>query len=58
VLLLVGELDSLVEPAALRQLAATAGAVQLERIPLADHFFGGGLADLSRLSASWLEAGG
>ena len=56
VLVLVGERDSLAEPAALRDLAAAAGGVQLELIPIADHFFAAGLADLSRLSASWLEA--
>jgi pimeloyl-ACP methyl ester carboxylesterase len=58
VLVLVGELDSLADPAALRDLAATAGGVQLELIPQADHFFGAGLADISRLSASWLAAAG
>jgi pimeloyl-ACP methyl ester carboxylesterase len=57
-LVLVGELDSLVDPAGLRDLAGAAGGVQLELIPLADHFFGAGLADISRLSASWLQASG
>jgi pimeloyl-ACP methyl ester carboxylesterase len=56
VLVLVGERDSLVEPALLRELAETAGGVQLEVIPVADHFFGAGLADLGRLAADWLEA--
>jgi alpha/beta superfamily hydrolase len=56
VLVLVGENDSLVEPASLRKLTAAAGGVQLEVIPMADHFFGAGLADLSRLAASWLES--
>lgn len=58
VLVLVGELDSLVGPAALRDLVEAAGGVQLELIPLADHFFGAGLADISRLSAIWLQASG
>jgi alpha/beta superfamily hydrolase len=56
VLLLVGENDSLVGEAPLRELAATAGGVHLEVIPMADHFFGVGLADISRLVADWLEA--
>jgi alpha/beta superfamily hydrolase len=56
VLVLVGEADVLVPPARLRDLAETAGGVQLELIPKADHFFGSGLADLSRLAAAWLEA--
>jgi alpha/beta superfamily hydrolase len=55
-LVLVGECDSLVEPDQLRELAESAGAVQLEVIPLADHFFAAGLADLSRLAAVWLDA--
>jgi hypothetical protein len=54
VLLLVGECDSLVGEAPLRELAETAGGVQLEVIPMADHFFGAGLADISRLAADWL----
>lgn len=57
-LVLVGELDSLADPEALRDLAAAAGGVEVEWIPLADHFFGAGLADIGRLSASWLEASG
>jgi alpha/beta superfamily hydrolase len=56
VLALVGECDSLVEPELLRELAETAGGVRLEVIPVADHFFGAGLADLSRLAADWLQA--
>jgi pimeloyl-ACP methyl ester carboxylesterase len=56
VLVLVGERDALVSPAHLRELAETAGGVQLELIPEADHFFGAGLADLSRLAADWLGA--
>ena len=56
VLVLVGECDSLVGEAPLRVLAVTAAGVQLEVIPMADHFFGAGLADVSRLAASWLEA--
>jgi len=55
-LVLVGERDSLVEPDRLRELTEGAGGVQLEVIPLADHFFGAGLADLSRLAAAWLHA--
>ena len=54
VLVLVGERDALVAPAHLRKLAETAGGVQLQVIPEADHFFGAGLADLSRLAAEWL----
>lgn len=54
VLVLVGERDALVAPAHLRELAETAGGVQLQVIPEADHFFGAGLADLSRLAAEWL----
>jgi hypothetical protein len=46
-----------VEPDQLRKLAESAGAVQLEVIPVADHFFAAGLADLSRLAAVWLECG-
>jgi len=56
VLLLVGECDSLVGEAPLRELAETAGGVQLEVIPMADHFFGAGLADISRLAADWLDS--
>jgi alpha/beta superfamily hydrolase len=55
VLVLVGERDSLVAPAELRELTRTAGGADLEVIPMADHFFGAGLADLSRLAATWLE---
>jgi hypothetical protein len=55
VLVLVGGRDSLVEPTRLGELAGTAGGVQLEVIPMADHFFAAGLADLSRLAADWLE---
>ena len=55
VLVLVGECDSLVEPDALRELTESAGGVQLEVIPIADHFFAAGLADLSRLTAAWLD---
>ncbi len=54
-LVLVGERDSLVEPDQLRELAESAGGVQLEVIPMADHFFAAGLADLSRLAAAWLD---
>jgi alpha/beta superfamily hydrolase len=56
VLVLVGERDSLVEPARLHELARGAGGVKVEVVPMADHFFGAGLADLSRLAAAWLEA--
>jgi pimeloyl-ACP methyl ester carboxylesterase len=56
VLLLVGECDSLVGEAPLRELAERAGGVQLEVIPMADHFFGAGLADISRLAADWLDS--
>ncbi len=55
VLVLVGERDSLVEPARLHELARGAGGVKVEVVPMADHFFGAGLADLSRLAAAWLE---
>jgi alpha/beta superfamily hydrolase len=55
-LVLVGECDSLVEPDRLRELTEGVGGAQLEVIPLADHFFGAGLADLSRLAAAWLDA--
>jgi alpha/beta superfamily hydrolase len=54
-LVLVGECDALVEPERLRELTERASGVQLEVIPIADHFFGAGLADISRLAASWLE---
>jgi alpha/beta superfamily hydrolase len=56
VLVLVGECDSLVEPALLSDLVEGAGGAQLEVIPMADHFFGAGLADLGRLAADWLGA--
>jgi hypothetical protein len=56
VLVLVGECDSLVEPARLHELARGAGGVKVEVVPMADHFFAAGLADLSRLAAAWLEA--
>jgi pimeloyl-ACP methyl ester carboxylesterase len=55
VLVLVGECDSLVGEDALRELAKAAPGVQMEVIPVADHFFGAGLADLSRLAADWLR---
>ena len=55
-LVMVGDLDSLVEPEQLRALSEKAGGVQLEVIPLADHFFATGLADISRLAAVWLDA--
>jgi alpha/beta superfamily hydrolase len=55
VLVLVGGRDSLVSPSELRDLADDAGGVELEVIPNADHFFGTGLADLSRIAANWLE---
>jgi hypothetical protein len=54
-LVLVGECDSLVEPDRLRQLTDSVSAVRLEVIPVADHFFAAGLADISRLAAGWLE---
>jgi alpha/beta superfamily hydrolase len=56
-LVLVGECDFLVEPDRLRGLAESAGGVKLEVIPDADHFFGAGLAELSRLAGDWLGAG-
>jgi alpha/beta superfamily hydrolase len=56
VLVMVGECDSLVEPALLGELVERAGGAQLEVIPLADHFFGAGLADLGRVAADWLGA--
>ena len=34
--------------------AAAAPGVQMEVIPIADHFFGAGLADISRIAADWL----
>jgi len=55
-LVLVGESDSLVEPDRLRELTERASGVRLEVIPVADHFFAAGLAELSRLVAVWLEA--
>jgi hypothetical protein len=55
-LVLVGESDSLVEPDRLRELTERASGVRLEVIPVADHFFAAGLADISRLAAVWLEA--
>jgi alpha/beta superfamily hydrolase len=55
-LVLVGERDFLAEPDRLGELAESASGVQLEVIPLADHFFAAGLADLSRLAAVWLDA--
>ena len=55
-LVLVGECDSLVEPDRLRELTGRASGVRLEVIPVADHFFAAGLADISRLAAVWLEA--
>jgi pimeloyl-ACP methyl ester carboxylesterase len=55
-LVLVGECDSLVEPDRLRELTERASGVRLEVIPVADHFFATGLADISRLAAVWLEA--
>jgi alpha/beta superfamily hydrolase len=55
-LVLVGECDSLVEPDQLRELTGSASGVQLELIPVADHFFAAGLADLSRLAGTWLDS--
>jgi len=55
VLVLVGECDSLVDEAELRELAEAAPGVQMEVIPIADHFFGAGLADISRIAADWLR---
>jgi len=54
-LVLVGERDSMVEPSRLHELTEAAGGAELEVIPMADHFFGAGLADISRLAAAWLE---
>jgi alpha/beta superfamily hydrolase len=54
VLVLVGECDSLVGEAELRELAEAVPGVQMEVIPIADHFFGAGLADISRIAADWL----
>lgn len=54
-LVMVGGRDSLVSPSELRDLAEDAGGISLEVIPSADHFFGAGLADLSRIAANWLD---
>jgi alpha/beta superfamily hydrolase len=54
-LVLVGECDSLVEPGRLRELAESGSGVRLEVIPIADHFFAAGLADISRFASNWLQ---
>jgi alpha/beta superfamily hydrolase len=55
-LVLVGECDSLAEPDRLRELTERGSGVRFEVIPIADHFFAAGLADISRSAADWLDA--
>lgn len=53
-LVLVGEADTLADPAELERLAASRARVALARIPEADHFFAAGLADVGRRVREWL----
>ena len=54
VLILTGARDALAPPAELAALAASHPAARLVEIPEADHFFGAGLAEISRETARWL----
>ena len=55
ILILTGEADAIAPPGPLEALRVSLGAVRLEVVPEADHFFGSGLAEISRRAARWLE---
>ncbi len=54
VLFLVGERDSIADPGATRALAASLPAARCVVIADADHFFGAGLGQVGKETASWL----
>lgn len=55
-LVLVGQNDRLAPASVLAEVLSDAGPIRLEVIARADHFFSAGLAELGRLSATWLAA--
>ncbi|HME68542.1 MAG TPA: alpha/beta hydrolase [Myxococcota bacterium] len=55
VLLLTGQHDRIAPPVSLQRIADELGAAKLVVLPKADHFFSGGLAELSRESGAWLR---
>lgn len=54
-LIVTGEQDPIAPPDALESLRSSLGGFRLEVVPEADHFFGAGLAEVSRRAARWLE---
>jgi len=55
VLVVVGDRDRIAPADALRTQFRSLAAARIEVLPDVDHFFGSGLAELSRAAASWLE---
>ncbi len=55
ILVVSGEADALAPPDDLAPLVAETPGAELVRVPEADHFFGAGLAEISRAAAEWLE---
>jgi alpha/beta superfamily hydrolase len=55
-LLLVGAEDALASPAELERIASSLPRATFAVIPGADHFFAAGLAEITRITASWLGA--
>jgi len=57
VLLMVGAEDAIAPPAEIERIASELPRATFAAIPLADHFFATGLADIARITASWLGPG-
>jgi alpha/beta superfamily hydrolase len=58
VLLLGGALDAIAPAAELERIASMLPRADFAAIPRADHFFAAGLADVARITASWLVGDG
>jgi alpha/beta superfamily hydrolase len=56
ILVVTGDSDSFVPVAEIERLVDSARQAKLEVVPEADHFFGVGLATISRVAGLWLEA--
>ena len=54
VLLMVGAEDAIAPPAEIERIASELPRATFAAIPLADHFFAAGLADIARITAGWL----